>query len=629
VSDDLDISQPATKEQLDIPFTVVQDLFLRRVLSDDTVTTTQIARSIGLARPIVDAAFDLLRDRKALDVKTMQGNDYVFSLTGIGKELCADANERSRYNSIAPVSLKTYQTAVHLQKASLKVNRSAMAEAMKDLVVAPAMLDQLGPAFNSQHSIFFYGPAGTGKTSLAERLVRLYSDWIVVPFAILVDGQYIVMMDPTVHEALPEQPEGLDPRWVACKRPLVTVGGELEASMLELQYDQTGRIYTAPLQVKANNGMMLIDDFGRQVLTPQQLLNRWIYPLSKRQDYLALANGQKFAMPFELMVAFSTNMDPNDLGDEAFFRRIQNKVFVGPMTAEMFDRVIDICVTKAKVAMEPDSKEKLRALCLSRDAIGLRANYPWDFCKMILSISEYEESAPVMNDRLMAQSAELYWGAIDSKMDARRVVGAPGAAPRTVAAAPVLALADEDVPLIASVPVSAPAPVVAAPAPVVAAPAPVVQHVPAQPVIEQPVMAQPVFAAAAVPAPLHAEFAVQPPNAPGGFDLEPSPQFAVHAAAPAPSGFPRPTMPAPAPMPAPSHAQSAPPLASSGAPLGQRPVQSIVQPPGAPGGLPTRVPLHGAQAMPSHSSDPSLLAALRSAATAGDRELSAREGADR
>lgn len=417
---DLDISQPYTKEDLDIPFSVVQDLLLRRTMADDLVTTTSLSRDLGLSRRIVEAAFDNLRDRKALDVRTMQGNDYVFSLTAFGKEMCRDAERRSRYNGIAPVAIETYQTAVAVQRAQIKVNRRDMSEAMKDLVVASEMLDQLGPAFNSQHTIFFYGPAGTGKTSLAERLVRLYGDWIVVPHAILVDSQFVVVLDPTVHEPLPVQPDGLDPRWVACRRPLVTVGGELDASMLELQFDPAGRVYQAPLQVKANNGMMLIDDFGRQVLTPRQLLNRWIYPLAKRRDYLTLSNGHKFAMPFELMVAFSTNLDPNDLGDEAFFRRIQNKVYVGPMTPPMFDRILMNCVRASGVRLQPNSFELLRETCLERDAVGLRANYPGDFCRMIGSIAEYEESMPVLDERMLAMASDLYWGAVNTSNDIQR-----------------------------------------------------------------------------------------------------------------------------------------------------------------------------------------------------------------
>jgi hypothetical protein len=310
------------------------------------------------------------------------------------------------------------------------------------------------------------------------------------------------------------------------------------------------------------------------------------------------------------------------------------------MTAEMFDRVIDICVTKAKVGMEPDSKEKLRALCLSRDAIGLRANYPWDFCKMILSISEYEESAPVLDSRLMAKAAELYWGAIDSKMDARRVVGAPGAAPR-------------------------PAPVAVPPAAEADAVQPVEQPAAQQPVAQQPVAQQPVVSQVVQqPAPIQqpasvrqpppvqhpappapTEFVVQPPAVPAGFDLHPgpAPQFAVAAmpsavapsmvqAAPAPlpgpSAFPRPSMPTPGPPQHSAHAQM--PQGSAEPPLGRPPVRSTVAPPGAAGGLPARVPIHGGPTAPPVSDgDPDLLAALRSAAAAGDRELYERETVER
>jgi len=407
---DLDISAPTRSSALDISPSVVLELFLRRTLIDDTVTVTHLTQALGLSHPILFEAFETLRDRKMIDVKTMQGHDYLFCLTSIGRDYARELTAACQYNGIAPVSLDTYVKAVRLQKASLKVNRSAMAKAMSDLVVSTDMLDQLGPAFNSQHSIFFYGPAGTGKTSLAERLVRLYGDWIVIPRAVMVDGQYVLIYDPTLHEPIEEQPAGLDPRWVACNRPLVTVGGELEASALQLQYDTVGRIYSAPLHVKANNGMMLIDDFGRQVLTPQQLLNRWIYPLVKRVDFLTLANGTKFGMPFELMVAFSTNMDPDDLGDEAFFRRIQNKVYVGPVDAVSFDRILVDAALRLSVRLLPTSAPLLRALCLRRDHVGLRANYPNDLCKMIRSVAEYEECEPIFDQEMLRKAADLYWG---------------------------------------------------------------------------------------------------------------------------------------------------------------------------------------------------------------------------
>ena len=416
VANDLDVSTPTTSDKLDISLTVVTELFLRKTFQEDTVTITKLVGWLGISGSILYEVFEALRSRKLIDVRSMQGNDYVFSLTDLGREFAREMNLKSQYCGIAPVSLDSYLAAVNLQKSGLKVNREQMKQAMSDLVVQPEMLDELGPAFNSQHSIFFYGPAGTGKTSLAERLVRLFKDWIVVPHSILVDGQFIVVFDPTIHEPLETQPEELDRRWVACKRPLVTVGGELEMSSLQLTYDPVGRVYVAPLHVKANNGMMLIDDFGRQVMTPMQLLNRWIYPLSKRIDYLQLANGTKVGLPFELMVAFSTNMAPEDLGDEAFFRRIQNKVYVGPVTADAFDIILGRVAEKLGVELLPQSAKELRMLCVERDSIGLRANYPHDMCKMAKSLAEYEGVKPVLDAYALAKAARLYWGDPNAKM---------------------------------------------------------------------------------------------------------------------------------------------------------------------------------------------------------------------
>jgi hypothetical protein len=441
---DLDVSTPGTTAALDIPVTVVMELFLRKTFQEDTVSITKLTGWLGISGAILYEVFETLRSRKLIDVKTMQGNDYIFCLTDLGREFARELNMKSQYCGMAPVALNSYIAAVGLQKSSLKATREMMKSAMSDLVVEPEMLDELGPAFNSQHSIFFYGPAGTGKTSLAERLVRLFKDWIVVPHSILVDGQYIVVFDPTIHEPLEPQPEGLDKRWVACKRPLVTVGGELEMSSLQLTYDPVGRVYVAPLHVKANNGMMLIDDFGRQVMTPMQLLNRWIYPLSKRVDYLQLANGSKVGLPFELMVAFSTNMAPEDLGDEAFFRRIQNKVYVGPVTADAFDIILGRVSEKLGVELLPQSAKELRTLCLERDPIGLRANYPYDLCKMARSLAEYEGIKPVLDSYAMAKAARLYWGNPNAKMSGAALTAGkapakivPPPAPGPTSAAPV------------------------------------------------------------------------------------------------------------------------------------------------------------------------------------------------
>ena len=211
-SGELDVSPPKTRANLDIPFQAVADLILRRTLREETTSVFRLTKSLGLSGGIIMEAFDELRGRKLLDVQGLNGNDYIFSLTSFGREEAKSRFEACQYSGIAPVSFDTYALAVQLQKASMKVNRASIRQAFADLVVADEMLDQLGPAFNSQHSIFFYGPAGTGKTSLAERLVRLYPDFIIVPRCVFIEGAYILVYDPVVHEALPAQPPDLDPR---------------------------------------------------------------------------------------------------------------------------------------------------------------------------------------------------------------------------------------------------------------------------------------------------------------------------------------------------------------------------------------------------------------------------------
>src|SRR6476661_1519796 len=208
-----------------------------------------------------------------------------------------------------------------------------------DLIVTDRLLDQLGPALISQKSIFIYGPTGNGKTSLAERMLRVYHDAVLIPYAVEVDGQVIGLYDPVVHHKLEHDDPTIDQRWMLCRRPCIVVGGELIPSMVELRLDESSGIYAAPLQMKANNGIFIIDDFGRQLMSPRDLLNRWIVPLDRRVDYLMLRYGVKFQIPFELMVVFSTNLDPADLADEAFLRRIHNKIYIEACEPGVFDQI--------------------------------------------------------------------------------------------------------------------------------------------------------------------------------------------------------------------------------------------------------------------------------------------------
>lgn len=395
--------------ELDIPAQVVHDLVLVRTFLQERTSTKRLTEDLALSPGVVLASFEELRNRRFLDVHGLQGDDYTFSLTSDGRAHALHRLERCGYAGQAPVSLTTYQAVVALQQPELKVDREMVRRSFADLVVNANMVDQIGPAFAGQRSIFFYGPTGTGKTSLAERLVRLYSDAIVIPHAVEVDGQIITVFDPTVHRALDRQPAGIDRRWVACERPLVITGGELEPQMLQLRRDPQSGVYSAPLQMRANNGILMIDDFGRQLMPPEALLNRWIVPLDRRIDYLSLDYGAKFTIPFEVLVVFSTNLDPKELGDEAFFRRIQNKVYVGPVTPDEFDEISLRAAEEYRIEMSLGGLEQLREVCLQLSGTTLRACYPRDVFRLVRIICEYEGIPTVLTRGVLLRAAQLYF----------------------------------------------------------------------------------------------------------------------------------------------------------------------------------------------------------------------------
>jgi predicted ATPase with chaperone activity len=317
----------------------------------------------------------------------------------------------TRYAGACPVSLVEYHAGVIAQAAKVQVTREKLRQALSDLVLTDLLLDQLGPSIISQAALFLYGSTGNGKTCLAERLVRLYSDDILIPYSVEVDGQIIILYDPVVHERLDAEEEELerDPRWLRCRRPCIISGGELVPSMLDLRMDDASGTYAAPLQMKANNGVLVIDDFGRQLIPPRDLLNRWIVPLDRRVDYLMLRYGVKFQIPFELMVVFATNLEPSSLADEAFLRRIQNKILVEEVSAEVFDEILRRYSLSRKIPYEPDKAEYLRSLCLRDGRTVLRACYPGDICRILISISEYEGRAPRMTREDLERAVGLYF----------------------------------------------------------------------------------------------------------------------------------------------------------------------------------------------------------------------------
>ena len=400
---------PRTVGELDVPEVLIRDLFLRRLKQDGLQTLSSMSGSLKLATSIVEHVFDDLRQRHIVEVKGMEGDDFRFSLTAAGEELAKARMATSEYAGAAPVSLPSYTRRVRAQFKRIEVGREALRELFSDIVVTDEMLDALGPALVTQDSLFLYGPTGGGKTTVAERLLRIYDDFILVPAAVEVDGQIIVVYDPGIHRRRDDISGDFDPRWIPCERPCVSVGGELTTEMLDLRRDTNAGIFIAPLQMKANNGMLIIDDFGRQAIRADRLLNRWIVPLDRRVDYLSLNYGVKFDVPFELMVVFSTNLEPLELADEAFLRRIRNKVFIGPTEPEVFERILESVAAKHGFEVKPGIPEVFQRTCMETGPGILRACYPRDLCEIILANSIYEGRPGELTEKTISEAASLYF----------------------------------------------------------------------------------------------------------------------------------------------------------------------------------------------------------------------------
>ena len=402
---------PASVHQIDIPESLMEDIFLRRLYKDGRSSLVAMSDSMKVSISIVETLFHRFRHQLIIDVRGTEGEDYIFGLTEKGNALAIERMRVSEYAGAIPVSINEYTAACNAQKAEIEIDREFMATAFSDIVVTNDLLDSIGPAVISQKSIFLHGPSGNGKTTVAERLLRVYTDPIIVPYAVEVDGQIILTYEKGVHEIidLPEDVD-LDPRWLPCKRPAISVGGELTGDQLSLRHDDTGGFYSAPLQMKANNGMLLIDDFGRQVnLSAKELLNRWIVPLDRQKDYLSLKYGLKFEIPFQLMVVFSTNLKPSDLADDAFLRRIQNKIYISPVSDPVFDEIFERVATDQDIPHTADTARMLREYCHECGSKELRACYPRDICEILGSISKYEKTAITADPENLKRAARLYF----------------------------------------------------------------------------------------------------------------------------------------------------------------------------------------------------------------------------
>ncbi|MCX7621224.1 MAG: hypothetical protein N2037_10325 [Acidimicrobiales bacterium] len=417
--DGIDLSPPRTVEALGIPAAMVHDLVLRQALRDGRTSTVALSEKIGISPNVMQTVVEELRELRYLEVQGLEGRDYLLAPTEAGRAQAADRMALCRYTGKAPVSLESYTAVVRAQRAEPKMNLAALREAFSDLVISDDLLREIGPAAMARGAMFLYGPPGTGKSSIAERLLRVYPDHVLVPYAVEVDGQIITVFDPVIHRPAEEQPRDIDARWVLCRRPFIIVGGELTASMLDLAYQSNSGIYLAPIQMQANNGILVIDDFGRQTMTPQELLNRWIVPLDRQIDYLTLDYGMKFEVPFDVKIVFSTNLEPKTLGDEAFFRRIQSKILVPTISDEQFEEVLRRVAAANGIELTPDAPTHLRWMSRELGDGDLRPYLPGAVCEILKSICAFEDAPLRLDPAMITRIAHMYFTHAQEPIEAK------------------------------------------------------------------------------------------------------------------------------------------------------------------------------------------------------------------
>jgi hypothetical protein len=402
------VRAPSRVEDLGLPMGLAEDLFLRRILADRITSISEAALALCITHAVANELAATLRDKALVEYLGANGRDYRIQLTEQGIRATSQRMTTGRHVGPMPVALTHYTEIVEAQKPDLSLDRARIEAAFSDLYLEQHLLNQLGPAFVSGGAIFLYGPAGTGKTSLAERMNRMFDDPVLIPRYIEVDSQIVIVFDPALHRAVPDQPAGLDRRWVLCERPLVLVGGEMDLSMLELRYDRVSGLNVAPIGMLANNGILVIDDFGRQSFRPDEILNRWIVPLSRGVDFLKASTGTKFTVPFELKLVISTNLDPNSLGDDAFLRRLRNKIFIGSITEAGFRWVLADSADRYGIEVTADGAEYLAGV--ARAELGeLRPYLAVDFCQLAVAVCSFEGWEPVLDPDMIDRVAELYF----------------------------------------------------------------------------------------------------------------------------------------------------------------------------------------------------------------------------